>query len=159
MPAATTLSHILHKHTPVLTVGCPAGSPSWRLPSPPACRKKFGEVPLLHAVSHLHPPPVGQQPGLPFALQPDLAALSLKDGGGRGQGQQHLKLPKQQAADGRWGSAAQGGCGAALCCIVGKGEWCLQAHMHCMLCSLVWGTAADIPPEPCPALLCSVPAA
>ncbi|EFN60164.1 hypothetical protein CHLNCDRAFT_133649 [Chlorella variabilis] len=62
-------------------------------------RKKFGEVPLLHAVSHLQPPPVGRQPGLPFAAQPDLGALSLEDGGELGS---HLKLPRQQAADGSW---------------------------------------------------------
>ncbi|KAI3429860.1 hypothetical protein D9Q98_010171 [Chlorella vulgaris] len=59
-------------------------------------RKKFGEVPLLHAVSHLQPPPVGQQPGLPFTAQPvELAALSLHDGGDLGQ---HLKLPPRQQA-------------------------------------------------------------
>ena len=105
-----------HQHTPAhTTTHQHQHTPSDAHPSPPRppalcpCSKKFGEVPLLHAVSHLQPPPVGRQPGLPFAAQPDLGALSLEDGGELGS---HLKLPRQQAADGRWvgGGSAGVGC-------------------------------------------------
>ncbi|PSC68541.1 enhancer of polycomb 1 [Micractinium conductrix] len=67
-------------------------------------RKKFGEMPMLHAVSHLPPPPVGAQPGLPFAAQPpNLAALSLYDDMGQpAEVSKHARLPAQQAADGSW---------------------------------------------------------
>ncbi|PRW60332.1 enhancer of polycomb 1 isoform A [Chlorella sorokiniana] len=62
-------------------------------------RKKFGEVPMLHAVSHLQPPPLGAQPGLPFAAQPSLEGLSLEDGGPLDG---HARLPARQAPDGSW---------------------------------------------------------
>ncbi|KAL4437402.1 hypothetical protein ABPG75_004541 [Micractinium tetrahymenae] len=67
-------------------------------------RRKFGEVPLLHAVSHLPPPPVGPQPGLPFAAPPpDPAALPLHDVHGYPSTLElHARLPKQQDAQGRW---------------------------------------------------------
>ncbi|KAL4429854.1 hypothetical protein ABPG77_010971 [Micractinium sp. CCAP 211/92] len=66
-------------------------------------RKKFGEVPLLHAVSHLQPPPVGPQPGLPFAAPPpDPAMLQLHDAHGYpSQLDRHVQLPSPPDA-GRW---------------------------------------------------------
>lgn len=60
--------------------------------------KKFGEVPMLHAVSHLQPPPLGPQPALPFAVQPSLEGLSLADGEPLDG---HARLPARQAPDGR----------------------------------------------------------
>lgn len=53
---------------------------------------------MLHAVSHLQPPPLGPQPGLPFAAQPNLESLSLEDGAPLDG---HVRLPPRQAPDGR----------------------------------------------------------
>jgi hypothetical protein len=47
-------------------------------------------VPLLHAVSLLPPPPLGPQPGLVCAQEPDLGRLSLENGEGVVE---HARLP------------------------------------------------------------------
>lgn len=78
---------------------------------PRACRKKLGELPLLHAVSHLQAPPLGPQPGLPFAAAPpDPASLALHDVRGYPSTLElHARLPAPPDA-GRCGPAAVRGC-------------------------------------------------
>lgn len=65
---------------------------------------------MLHAVSHLQPPPLGPQPGLPFTAPPSLEGLSLADGEPLDG---HARLPARQAPDGRCAAAREDGAGHA----------------------------------------------